>query len=52
MMSNKPHRRPHGNERQASRITRLLMAILLIAIFILGIVLSATGHIPGGFRLR
>ena len=59
-MSNKPHLRPHQEGRQASRITRLLVAILIIAIFALAIALELTGHVlfrgrlvllPGGRRL-
>jgi cytochrome b561 len=42
-MSNKPHRHPH-KQRGASRATRLLVAILLIALFLLGLALSAAGH--------
>jgi hypothetical protein len=45
MMSNKPHLRPHQEERQARGITRLLVAILIIAIFALAIALEATGHV-------
>jgi Na+/proline symporter len=45
MMSNKPHLRPHQQERHASRITRLLVVILVIAVFALAIALEATGHI-------
>jgi hypothetical protein len=51
MVSNKAHRRPHQRERRASRVTRLLVAILVLTIIALGIVLSATGHIPRGLRL-
>jgi hypothetical protein len=43
-MSNKPHEHPHKQERRASRSTRLLVAILLIALFVVGLALSATGH--------
>jgi len=43
-MSNKPHQHPHERNRHASRVTRLLVAILLIALFLLGLALSATGH--------
>ena len=49
-MSNKPHLRPHQLERHASRITRLLVAILVVAVFALVIALEATGHIE--FRGR
>jgi hypothetical protein len=51
MMSNKPHLRPHQKEQQASRITRLLVAILILAIFALGIALEATGHVVFRGRL-
>jgi hypothetical protein len=44
-MSNKPHLRPHQQKRHASTITRLLVAILIIAVFALAIALEATGHI-------
>jgi hypothetical protein len=44
-MSNKPHLHPHQEKRHASRITRLLMAILIIAIFALVIALELTGHV-------
>jgi len=44
-MSNKPHLRPHQKKRQASKITRLLVAIFIVAIFALVIALEATGHI-------
>jgi hypothetical protein len=50
-MSNKPHRRPHQRERRASRVTRLVVATLIITFMALGIVLSASGHIPPGFRV-
>jgi len=45
MMSNKPHLRPHQEERHASRITRLLVGILILAILILAIALEMTGHV-------
>jgi hypothetical protein len=45
MMSNKPHLRPHQEKRQASQVTRLLVAILIIAILALLIALEATGHV-------
>jgi hypothetical protein len=45
MMSNKPHLRPHQEERHASRLTRLLVGILILAIFILAIALEMTGHV-------
>jgi hypothetical protein len=45
MMSNKPHLRPHQKKRQASKATRLVMAILIVAILALAIALEATGHI-------
>jgi len=44
-MSNKPHLRPHQENQHASQMTRLLVAILIIAIFALAIALEATGHI-------
>jgi hypothetical protein len=50
MMGNKPHQHPHENERQASRIKRLAVALLILAIFILLLGLSATGHILIGRR--
>jgi hypothetical protein len=50
-MSNKPHLRPHQKKRQASPVTRLLMAILIIAIFALAIALEATGHVVFRGRL-
>jgi hypothetical protein len=51
MMSNKPHLRPHQEKRQASQITRLLVAILIVAIFALVIALEATGRIEFRGRL-
>jgi len=45
MMSNKPHLRSHQEERQASRITRLFVAILILAIFALALALELTGHV-------
>ena len=51
MMSNKPHLRPHQEKRHASEITRLLMAILILAIFALGIALELTGHVVFRGRL-
>jgi hypothetical protein len=44
-MSNKPHLHPHQKERHASRITRLLVAILIVSAFVLVLALEATGHI-------
>jgi hypothetical protein len=44
-MSNKPHLHPHQEERQASRFTRLFVAILILAVFILLIALEVTGHV-------
>jgi hypothetical protein len=44
-MSNKPHLRPHQEKRHASQITRLLVGILIVAIFVLVIALELTGHI-------
>jgi hypothetical protein len=51
MMSNKPHLRPH-QKKQARRITRLLVWILIVAIFALVIALEATGHIIFRGRLN
>ncbi len=51
VMSNKPHLRPHQEKRQASQITRLLVAILIVAIFALVIALEATGRIEFRGRL-
>jgi hypothetical protein len=45
-MSNKPHLHPHQAKRRASRVTRLVAAILIITFIALGAVLTATGHIP------
>jgi hypothetical protein len=45
MMSNKPHLHPHQEERQASRFTRLFVAILILAVFVLLIALEVTGHV-------
>jgi hypothetical protein len=50
MVSNKPHLHPHQGHRRASRATRLLVAIFILAILALGIALSATGRIPAGWR--
>lgn len=44
-MSNKPHLRPHRKKQQASRTTRLIVAILILAIFALGIALAASGRV-------
>jgi hypothetical protein len=44
-MSNKPHLHPHQEKRHTSLVTRLLMAIFIIAIFALAIALEATGHV-------
>jgi hypothetical protein len=43
-MSNKPHEHPHKQKRPASKMGRLLVAILLIVLFLLGLALSASGH--------
>jgi hypothetical protein len=51
MMSNKPHLHPHQKKRQASRTTRLFMAIVILAIFALVIALEATGHVVFRGRL-
>ena len=50
-MSNKPHLRPHQEKRHASEITRLLMAILILAIFVLVIALEVTGRVEFRGRL-
>jgi hypothetical protein len=50
-MSNKPHLHPHQKKRQASLTTRLLVAILILAIFALVIALEATGHVVFRGRL-
>jgi hypothetical protein len=42
-MSNKPHQHPH-KKQGASRTTRVLVALLLILLFVIGLALSATGH--------
>ncbi len=44
-MSNKPHLRPHRKKRQASQITKLLVALLFITVFGLATALAATGRI-------
>jgi hypothetical protein len=43
-MSEKPHQHPHKQKQHASRGTRLFVAIILIALFLLGLALSASGH--------
>jgi Ca2+/H+ antiporter len=45
VMSNKPHHRPHQNQRRASRTTRLLVATLIVAVFAFIVALELTGHI-------
>jgi hypothetical protein len=50
-MSNKAHLHPHKEKRQASQLTRLLMAILILAFFVLAIALEATGHVVFRGRL-
>jgi hypothetical protein len=50
-MSNKPHLRPHQNKRHASQATRLLVAILVLAVFALAIALEMTGHVVFRGRL-
>lgn len=50
-MSNKPHLRPHEKIRQASWITRLLVAVLIIAILVLAIALEVTGRVEFRGRL-
>lgn len=44
-MSNKPHLRPRRKKQQASPTIRLLVAILILAIFALAIALAATGRV-------
>jgi len=44
-MSNKAHLHPHRRKRQASRVTRLLVALLFITIFALATALAATGRV-------
>jgi hypothetical protein len=51
MMTIKPHQHPHQEQRPASRVARLVVAILILAFTGLGIALAATGHIPPRFRL-
>jgi hypothetical protein len=51
MMSNKPHLRPHQKKRHANRMTRLLVGILIVAVFVLVIALELTGHIVFRGRL-
>jgi hypothetical protein len=50
-MSNKPHLRPHQEKRQASQVTRLIVAILIITVFALAIALELTGHVVFRGRL-
>jgi hypothetical protein len=50
-MSNKPHLRPHPKKRHASRVTRLLVAILVLAVLALAIALEMTGHVVFRGRL-
>jgi uncharacterized BrkB/YihY/UPF0761 family membrane protein len=45
VMSNKPHHRPHQDQRHASRMTRLLVTILIVAAFAFILALELTGHI-------
>lgn len=48
-MSNKPHLRPHKKKRQVSWNVRLLVAILLLAIFALAVALAVSGrYVPAG----
>jgi len=50
VMSNKPHLRPHRKKRQASRTTRLLVAIFFLTLLALVTTLAATGHVqPHGY---
>jgi hypothetical protein len=51
MMSNKPHLRPHQKERRARQITRLFVAILILAFFAVAIALEMTGHLVFRGRL-
>lgn len=51
MMSNKPHLHPHQKKQQARRTTRLLVAILVLAVFALAIALEMTGHVVFRGRL-
>ena len=44
-MSNKPHLRPHQKILQASQMTRLLVAILIVTFFALALALELTGHV-------
>jgi hypothetical protein len=50
-MSNKPHLRPHQKKRQASLVRRLLVAILVLAIFAIAIALEVTGRVEFRGRL-
>ena len=43
-MSNKAHQHPHKQKWHARPATRLSVAVLLIALFLVGLALSATGH--------
>jgi hypothetical protein len=43
-MSNKPHQHPHKQKLHQKPLTRLLAAVLLVALFLLGLALSASGH--------
>jgi hypothetical protein len=45
VMSNKPHHRPHQDQRHASRATRLLVVTLIVAAFAFILALELTGHI-------
>jgi len=51
MMSNKPHLRPHQKKRRARQITKLFVAILILAFFALAIALEMTGHLVFRGRL-
>jgi hypothetical protein len=51
MMSNKPHLHPHKEEQHASRITRLLVAILVVGIIALLVALELTGRVEFRGRL-
>jgi hypothetical protein len=48
-MSNKPHLRPDKKKRHVGRTTRMLVAILFLAIFVLAVALALTGrYVPTG----
>ena len=43
-MSNKPHQHPHKQKWHARPATRMFVAVFLIALFLVGLALSASGH--------